>query len=254
MEDEQTNLVQAVPGFISAMQAQLAETESHHVGVISSDLYQFDPSCLLEGAMITRTGGKNSSDAICGPYAAGDRYMTEADDLAQTFTCAAQLGTSGDGNERPMQTMLAALSPELLGPESCNAGFLRDDALLVVVVISDEEDDHELDGCMQAAAPGSDGEPAAWFEGLTAVKGGIESNVVVLALVGPPGPAPAPCPVLDKCQSGIEGAEVATRIVEFTQMFSHGIIGRVCEPTYAEFFSQAISVIETACDNYQPVE
>ena len=253
MADEQVNLVNSFPSFIADMQSTLADANGYHVGVITSDLYVYNPSCLQEGAMVTQTGGVDSSNSVCGPYAEGHSYMTEADNLDTTFSCAAQVGTGGDGNERPMTTMVAALSDQMNGPGGCNAGFLRDDALLVVVIITDEEDDHEIDGCLQDPQPGSNGEPAGWFASLVATKGGVEENIVVLSLVGPAGPDPAPCPALDKCSGGIVGAEVANRIISFTQMFTNGFIGRVCEPSYASFFAEAVGVIETACDNFVPI-
>ena len=253
MADEQINLVASFPAFIDEIQTQLEDTEGYHIGVITSDLYVFDQGCLQEGAMVTATGGADSSAAVCGPYAEGQRYMTELDDLDQTFSCAAQVGTGGDGNERPMQTMQAALSDGMNAPGGCNEGFLRDDALLVIVVITDEEDDHEVDGCLQEPQSGSNGEPAGWYAGVVAAKGGIESNIVVLSLVGPPGPDPATCPPLDKCTGGIEGAEVANRVVSFTSMFTNGIVGRVCEPSYASFFAQAVGVIDSACDDFDPI-
>ena len=253
MADEQVNLVSSFPGFITAIQDQLADTEGYHIGVITSDLYAYNNGCQVEGAMVISTGGTDSSYGICGPYAEGHNYMTEMDNLTSTFSCAAQVGTAGDGNERPMQTMLAALAPGMSAPGGCNEGFLRDDALLVIVIITDEEDDHEVDGCLQLPQPGSSGEPPAWYAGVIAAKGGIETNVVVLSLVGPPGPNPAVCPALDKCAGGIEGAEVASRIVQFTNMFTNGFIGRVCEPSYAGFFSEAVSVIKSACDGFEPI-
>jgi hypothetical protein len=255
MADEQSNLVNSVPSFISEIQTQLADTESYHVGVITTDEYEYNQGgCEKEGALVIATGGSDSSDAICGPYADGHAFMTENDDLDVAFPCAALVGTDGDGNERPMQTLKAALSPSMNGPGHCNEGFLRDDALLVVVIITDEEDDHEVDGCNQMAWPGSNGEPPQWFAGVVGAKGGVEENIVVLALVGPPGPEPAVCPSLDKCDGGVEGAEVAERVTSFTKMFTNGIVGRICEPDYGSFFAEAVGVIETACDNFEPIE
>lgn len=252
MADEQTNLVNSFPAFIDEIQTQLADTDGYHVGVVSSDAYLFNQGCPIEGAMVTATGGTGSSNAVCGPYSTGQRYMTEADDLAQTFACAARVGTEGDGNERPMLTMQRALSPELNGPGGCNEGFLRDDALLVIVIITDEEDDFEAPGCAPPQ-PGSGGDPQAWFDAVVASKGGLESNVVVLALVGPPGPDPAACPALDKCTGGIIGAEVAARITQFTELFTNGFVGQVCAPSYASFFQEAVGVIKSACDDFEPI-
>lgn len=253
MGDEQGNLVNSFPGFINEIQTQLADAEGYHIGVITTDEYEYNDGCNHEGAMVTATGGSDSSKSACGPYADGHRYMTENDDLEVAFSCAAKVGTDGDGDERPMQTMQAALSPDMNGPGECNEGFLRDEALLVIVVITDEEDDDEEDGCLQSAHPGSSGEPAEWFADVIAAKDGHEENIVVLSLVGPPGPDPATCPVLDKCVGGVDGAEVADRIVSFTTMFTNGFVGRICEPSFADFFAEAVGVIATACDNFVPI-
>ena len=88
---------------------------------------------------------------------------------------------------------------------------------------------------------------------MVAAKGGVESNVVVLSLIGPPGPDPAQCPALDKCSGGIDGAEVANRVAAFTTMFTNGSIGRICEASYAQFFANAVSVIDSACDDFVPI-
>lgn len=251
MADEQINLVTSFPQLIDGMRSELADTQGYNVGVISSDTYTGDISCLplQDGTLVTQTIGVDSSNATCGPFSSGKRYMTEADDLETKFACAAQIGTSGDGNERPMSALGDALSPALVGPGMCNEGFLRDDALLVVVIITDEEDDHEVDGCMQDPQQGSPGDPGVWFDDVIAAKGGDESKVVVLSLVGPS--EQPQCPALDKCNGGIDGAEVATRVLQFTDMFTYGFVGPICEP-FAPFFIEAISVIKSACDEFEP--
>jgi hypothetical protein len=175
--------------------------------------------------------------------------MTEADELETKFACVAQIGTGGDGNERPMAALSAALSPPINQPGACNEGFLRDDALLVVVIITDEQDDHETESCMSDPQPGSPGEPPGWFAAVTAAKGGDESKIVVLSLVGPQDEPK--CPELDKCTGGIDGAEVGGRIIEFTEMFTYGFVGPICQP-YGPFFVEAIGVIKSACDDFVP--
>jgi hypothetical protein len=256
MADEQLALAAAVPGFINAMQNELAETEGYNIGVVTTDLYIFDVSCapLSIGNLVTRTGGELSSNQQCGPYSSGLRFMTENDNLDNKFNCAARVGVSGNGDERPIEAMLTALRPPLTDPGGCNEGFLRDDALLVVVIITDEEDDHETEqtACNSNPLPGSPGEPATWFQDLIAVKGGEEDKIVVLALVGPDAAAGSMCPALDKCNGGVAGAEVATRILELTRMFTYGFIGPVCED-YGPIFQESIAVIKTACDEFGPV-
>jgi len=256
MADEQASLVASFPGFIDAMQQELADTEGYHIGVVTSDQYIFDIQCspLSIGNLVYRTGGVDSSNGNCGPYISGFNYMTENDDLVDTFACAAQVGTGGSGDEHPMEAMITALSPPIIDEGECNEGFLRDDALLVVVIITDEEDDHEslADACNDSPLPGSAGEPGTWFDDMVEIKG-REESVVVLALVGPDGEAAPMCPELDKCNGGIAGAEVADRILEFSSMFTFGFVGQVCAD-YGPIFQESISVIKTACDEFVPVE
>ncbi|MFO0634778.1 MAG: hypothetical protein U0168_18190 [Nannocystaceae bacterium] len=157
MADEQANLAASFPAFISGIRSELADTNGYNVGVISTDSYIGDLTCppLQDGTLITRTAGIDASNMVCDPFDSGARYMIETDDLETKFGCVAKIGTSGDGNERTMGALSAALSPNLTGAGKCNEGFIRDDALLVVVIITDEEDDHEVDGCMQDPQPGS---------------------------------------------------------------------------------------------------
>jgi hypothetical protein len=240
MQDEQANLVAAFPDFIATMRSELAETEGYSVGVPNR-----------YGVLVTRNFAAGSSMNTCTPYASGARYMTQDDDLAEKFSCAARVGIGGDGDERPAQALVAALSSPNTDTGECNEGFLRDDALLVVVIISDEEDDHETaaEACDQEPLPGSDGEPTDWFDSVVAAKGGIETNVVVLSLVG--------LDPLGDCETTpfdphSESSEPGIRLMEFTDMFTYGFIGDVCAEDYAPFFAEAIAVIDEACTNFTP--
>jgi hypothetical protein len=169
-------------------------------------------------------------------------------------------GFAGPGDEQTMSSLLASVGP-LVAPGQCNEGFLRDDAILVVTIISDEEDSPSdivpvppLDGsCVPADAdPNSTGDPAGWKAGLVASKGANEDAIVVLSLIGD-------CDVGGSCPGiaqdmlgGYTGAEPAPRIREFTQSFGYGSVGPVCAPDYAPFFEEAVSVIESACDEFVP--
>lgn len=255
MADEQANLVASFPGFISAMQQELAETDGYNIGVVTTDTYIYDINCspLSVGNLVTQTGGPDSSNGICTPYVSGGNFMTELDDLPQKFGCAAQVGTGGDGDERPMEALITALNPPLTDAGGCNEGFLRDDALLVVVIITDEEDDQETEAeaCNMTPQPGSPGSPGTWFDDVVAVKGN-EASIVVLSLVGPDAEFGTMCPAIDKCNGGLAGAEVADRILEFTRMFTYGFVGPVCDD-YGPIFQESISVIKEACDEFTPV-
>lgn len=246
MADEQDSLVASVPGFIAGIESTLSEVEGFHVGVISTDEYARNPEeCRELGALITQTGGEGSSNMVCGPFAEGGRYMTEADDFDHAFACTAAIGIAGDGNERTVDALLAALSVDANAPGACNEGFIRDDALLVVVLITDEEDDHEMLAGLQIA--GSQGHPPDWYQALLDRKG-VPENVAILSLVGHD--KPNACP--DFQWDGFDGAEIATRLIALTEMFDNGFVGDICAPDYDAFFSEAVAVVQTACDGFIP--
>jgi hypothetical protein len=240
MADEQVKLVNNFPVFAQEIQTTLSEVNDYHVGVTSTDNYGLalfspginsdSPECRLLGSLITST---NSGD--CAPYVEGGRYMTEQDDLQSKFSCAGNLGDTGSGLEQVAGAMTAAISPALNSPGACNEGFIRDDALLVVVLISDENDDIE-----------SMGDPADWYSLVSSFKFNEPDNVVVLSLIwddsnGNP----------NGCVNATD-EEIGSDLIAFTQMFTYGSVGSVCVDSYQTFFHDAISVIDSACDDFMP--
>jgi hypothetical protein len=249
MSEHQQNLAANVPAFVDGLEATLAQVDSIQVGVVATDPYSYNPGpCILLGALVTETvgGGPNSSDMICGPYVDGFNYMTEADDLTESFGCAAQLGTLGNGFERPMEAMVTTLGKSLDVPGGCNEGFLRDDALLVIVIITDEYDgpgDPEADFPARDP-PTSLGTPQTWYDAVVAAKAGIPQNAVALVITNY---ADGPCPPSDEGHDGVN-------LVEWVEQFGdNGFLGGICEPDYGPMFAEATGVIQTACENFVPV-
>lgn len=235
--EEQAALIASFPAFIAGIEASLMQADSLHVGVVTTDAYVYNaPGCNVLGGLVTQTGGMSSSNMACGPYADGSNFMTEQDDLSTAFSCAAQVGTAGNGVERPMDAMREAIGPTLAMPGACNEGFLRDDALLVVVIITDE-----WDGPNDPEVPGSMGTPADWYDDVVAAKGGIPEHVVVLSLINDFG---GPCPPSSSAYDGVH-------IAAFTQMFgTQGIVGGICEADWSPAFDQTLLAVQTACENF----
>ena len=177
MSEEQSKLLMNFPTFASQIQTQLADVDSYQVMVTSTDSYDTassdssinndDPSCQVIGASITK-----SDAGACTPYVEGHRYMTNMDNLGAKFSCAADLGTNGSGEEKVGDALVGAVSAVQNGAGGCQDGFLRDDALLVIVILTDEDD-----------AEHSAGGAQAWFDAVVASKQGQSDNVVVLSLV-----------------------------------------------------------------------
>ncbi len=241
MFQEQANLIANFPTFSGQIQTQLADVDSYHLMVTSTDDYQDlgydrtinddDGACQVIGASITK-----SAAGVCAPYAEGQRYMTTQDDLDARFACAADLGTGGSMHEKVGDAMVAAVSPALNGAGGCQEGFLRSDALLIIVILTDEDDaEHSVGG------------PGGWYDGIVAAKNGLPDNVVVLAMIwddrnGNP----------HNCTPEGGDAEIGTTIIEFTNMFTNGVVGSVCAADYGPFFLDAVSVIDSACDGFEP--
>ncbi len=237
MEDDQDNLVANFPSLISGIESTLEEVDDYHVGVVSTDGYAFNPQgCNVLDEAITQTGGEASSNAVCGPYANGNNYMTEDDNLSQAFSCAAKIGVSGWPIETPMNALEAAVRGDQAGPGQCNEGFLRNDALLVAVIITDE-----WDGPGDPELLASTGTPQSWYDTVIAAKQ-FPENAAVVSLVNYAGGA---CPPMEPVFDG-------QQIVAFTELFGgNGFVGGVCDD-YGPVFSQAVDLIDDACKNFQP--
>jgi hypothetical protein len=257
MENEQAALVGAFPMFMDAIE-QALDHDDYHVLVTDTDAWGrcntanpwmgndpgsdlcndyihqtvFEECDRTRGAGTLDPAGKFATNGVCDP-AGPQRYIVEGEpDLAGTFSCMATVGTAGDASERPMDSLVAAVAPEINAVGACNEGFLRDDAVLVVTFISD--DPHYEDS----------GTPQDWYDAVLASKGGDPTAVVVLGIT----------PDWPGCRDG-DGDPKGSHWHEFVTLWGdHGLHGNVCSTAeeYAMFFQQAVSVIDGACDDFDP--
>lgn len=257
MEDNQASLVGAFPGFIAAIQATLESNSDYHIMVADTDPWgrcdtvngfqgidpgsntcnnyvnttAFAPCDAVVGAGVVHPAGQFASNMPCN-FLGGNRYMLPTEpDLPGAFACAATVGTAGNSSERPMEGMIGAISPELNAMGACNAGFLRDDALLVIAFVSD-------DGSYEDT-----GVPMEWYQAVLDAKLGDPNSVVVLGLT----------PAWDACPGG--GDPKGEHWKEFIEMWGdRGIHGSVCGTSeeYVAFFESAVATIDQACDDYVP--
>ncbi|MDC0718311.1 hypothetical protein [Nannocystis bainbridge] len=284
MADEQANLIASFPGFIATITQTIAAQDYHIMAVPTDDGQAAglstkcnDDGCACMPAPICcqktcELFGKDCNGFACDalpigacdqvygrgniygatgnrcPIADERRYMkADQPDLAGTFECVANIGTHGSGAEKPVLATLEAVSAALNGPGGCDEGFLRDDAILVVIIITDEEDDNAI------AGEGTPGLPKEWHEQLIAAKHGDTDAVVVLGLVGDGNLSGSVCPPGGGPNMDGTGAEPCPRLQEFVDRFDNGVIGSVCATDYTPFFSEAVGVIDFACDVFVPV-
>lgn len=233
MSAQQTQLLASFDGFITAIQDALDETvDSYHVGVITSDAYSSNaPGCTSLGNLVTRSQGGGN----CEPFAEGNRFATEADDLLEKFPCMASVGATGSPIEQPVTGSIAALDPAVAGPGQCNEGFLRDDAILVLVIVTDDPPyDFDMDDAHLAT------DTTDWHQSIIDAKNGDPEALVVIGFV----------PWGDL--SCIFGGE-SPNLISFIESFGEqGVMASICEPDFSPVFAQTVETIVTTCENFDP--
>ena len=250
----QEQLVAAFPKFIETIETKFADFD-YHIMVIDGDpewgLVNCDEECpfadpqpacgvpeypceLLDtvtacdrtlGAGIVFNAGAFAPNKPCG-LAGDERFLTrDHPDLVETFACVAQVGSSG--RDWLGEALTAALSPELRQPGGCNAGFLRDDALLVVTLVSESPDYY------------SDGTPADWAQAVLDAKHGDSASIVMLGIVD---------------QLSPEWCEMQTkhRLCDLISRFPYHLTEDCDVPDYGPAFDQAMDLVETACAQFIP--
>jgi hypothetical protein len=261
MGDQQVALIASFPSFMATLDEMLPEQTDYRIIVVDTDSVSrctpetcaaasnaqvidlciddgrgshactgmFTACDTVMGAGVVHPSGEGSSNGVC--FNDPQRWIEGDDPMRDDkFACAAQLGLAGAGQERPMDAMVAALSVQNNGMGGCNQGFLRDDAVLVVTFISDDPKYEDA------------GVPMDWYNSVVGSKLGDPEAAVVLGLI----PQPPDC---QQDMVEISGAHWQ----EFVQLFgANGLFGSVCSPEYGSFFAQAVGIIATACENYEP--
>lgn len=243
MLDKQENLARSFEGF-SRIVSETLGTNDHHIMVVdtdamnSGDVFVATPTDELDECTWTLGAGRRfgGEGEDCGIEGNQRFLLDDQKNMAQAFSCLARVGIYGSAGEQPLGALLAAIGATRGRAQGCNQGFVRDDAVLVVTLITDEED------------VVSSGDPTFWNRQLVAVKGS-EQSVVMLGLIpdnhiegGLPGGPCAP-------ESGAE----APKLERFVRSFELSALGSVCAPDYSAFFADAVSSIDTACEEFVPL-
>ena len=251
----QDKLVAAAPDFISTIQAQFDEFDVHIMVVDSEKDWWVEecefmtcPNCEVDpnypcgykptpcditlGAGTIFNAGPNTMDVPCdlGEH----RYITQdIPDIKSTFECIARVGTWG--NNRMGDALLGAVSPQMNAtepaPGGCNAGFLRDDALLVLTMIGPED---------TANSP-SDSPTGTWQEWRQAVvdaKHGDETAIVALGIISG-----------ETCMPDIDPDY---RLCNLIPSFPNSILRHLTDEDYSPAFDAAAVLALDACSAFVP--
>ncbi len=208
MGSAQAQLVAAAPDFISTIQAEFDEFDVHIMVVDSEEDWWVGVCedqcpgpcknapgypCGYFPSVCDTTAGAGTVYNV-GPYATnapcelGDqRYITkDTPDLQAAFQCIARVGVSGAN--RMGDALVAAVGPQLNAPGGCNAGFLRDDALLMLTMIGPEDNFN-----------GSAGKWQEWRQAVVDAKHGDVNAIVALGIISGDDCVPQPDPDIRLC-------------------------------------------------------
>jgi hypothetical protein len=185
----------------------------------------------------------NSGTGACN-FSTGANFMvSDSPALGAEFTCVSDTRSSdygatpdacdGDNDDEDMAGAAAA-AVTFPAESTENAGFLRPDAVLFVVAITNEDE-----GGFPSAA-----NPQMIHDALVNAKGGEVNNVVFLG-VG----ADSVCFVYG------EFAAAATQLQALSGLFEadgRGVFYDLCSGNLIGAFDEAISLVDSACDDFVP--
>jgi hypothetical protein len=151
MQPIQTKLTTQFPAFMNVLKGLPGGLPNVHIGVVSSSMgagrnagVDHCPQGGDQGMFHTKPLGPTCGKASLN---AGQNFIINVNgqanytgDIADVFSCIAQLGDQGCGFEHQFESVLRALGADGAAPPASNAGFLRPDAYLAIVLITNEDD------------------------------------------------------------------------------------------------------------------
>jgi hypothetical protein len=227
------------PKFAMALRAVGGGLEDYRVAVIDACPNSAD----------FHTGGVAQND--CG-FQSGQVWIDSSSTaLEAEFSCVGdiQLPTTcpaDNEDEQPIGAAVASLNPPFSTNQ--NAGFLRDDALLVVVTITDEDECVDFPGCGDP----SDAKATTLYNSLVAIKGDVR-KMVYLGIGGGlgPGTPPATC---NGTYGSADGAILTNKVANLFIAQERGVAWDLCDGQLEDGLTEAMAVIESACNDFPPID
>lgn len=255
MSEEQQNLANNFPEFIRVIDEYMTSTGElldYRVAVTTTGRdvdYTIVPPPPFDDTTIPMSESGENGELLqkCGMPRP---WLERGDpDVAGTFSCAAEVGTSGPSLEMPLYTTELAFSDRI--DDGTNAGFLREDALLALVVLTDEDDCSRRDNNFevendQCDPPGPEHmavtESLSFLDDLTGARGRWATAVIA-------GPGPG------TCESDFGVAYEATRLQDFvSQAGDNAVFSSICQGDLSSSLEQALQTFDAACESFPPIE
>jgi hypothetical protein len=245
----QAQLLDAFPKFIDTIEAKFSDFDYHIMVVDGGRIWGLDTceeACPMPcqvpgypcdytpttcdqtmGAGVVFPAGGFASNQLC-KIDGGRRYMVKGQtNLKDTFACAARVG--GSGVAAIGEALLTAVQPALNAPGGCNAGFLREDALLMVTLIANTYDEG------WDPVTSQQGTPVTWMDAVRTAKHGDLDSVVLLSILR----------AYPECHE-------KDRTCQMVKMFPYHLLADRDELDYSPFFDEATDLVATACAEFIP--
>lgn len=227
MREEQTNLATNFPKFVDVIdkyKTKSGEQLEYRLAVTTSD------DGKQAGKYIATRGAGAPSGCTPGP---SRPWLERADgDVAGSFSCRAQAGTTGSNIERPLESMLLGVTTAASANSAAGVGFVREDALLAFVILTDEDE-----GGTENKPKRPVTEYAAEFDKVKGERGRWAAAVIA----GP-----------QKCSSpGLGSAAEATRLKSFIgSVGKNGVFASICTGDLTDGLQQALTTFDQACREF----
>lgn len=239
MGQEQANLIANFPQFISVLDASGLD---YRVAVTTT-ARQYSYTMSFIGGNLPMNTGAGDNGAMLKPSSCNmtKRWIDKGDpNPAQTFSCVANVGTSGNSDEMPLGAMRDAFEDRMM--DNTNMGFRRTDSLLGVVFLTDEEDcSYEQSVTLGFGQSLCDAqmEPAANYVAFLDQYTGHRSRWAAAAIAGM-GPG--------ACSSTFGDAAEATRLKAFVQQAgAQARMSSICDGDLSVSLAEVVDLLDTAC-------
>jgi len=238
-DDDQTNLIANFPGFITVLNNSGLD---YRVAVTTTGRnYNYTMSTPLGPIPQSQTGGDNGTMLKPASCNMTKRWIDKTDpDPSMTFSCVANVGTGGPGDEMPLSAMRDAFEERMA--DGTNAGFRRADALLAIVFLTDEEDcsyEQSVSLPLGQSLCDSMQEPVPNYVSFLDTYTGNHSRWAIAAIAGP-GPG--------ACSSQFGGADEATRLKQFVSLTGqNAVMSSICDGDLSIGLMQALTLFQSAC-------
>lgn len=200
-------------------------------------MFDAHPCEKVRGAAHMYPIGPGSANQMCGETKHVRFLDTQTPDLLQKLDCATSTRPfEGLLADHPTDALVKALTGE--GPDSCNQGVLRDDAILFIVYAT-----HLAEPWDWEFTPSPEETAAALFE----AKGGDKDKLGIVALLNDQLLAPN-----NFCEPGFESSHKNKIFTLVEDLIPHHVWGSLCAPDVRPVFDDAIDLMLEMCVSYTP--